>query len=233
MSAPEQIIRGILKTYVCLFGRSCIVSGARALPRGRKIIAMNHTDGCDPFHLPLIVNEPLHFLLQDGLFTIPVIGSLLKRSGQIPVHRGTGRAKEAFAQACELLRRDETVVVFPEGRQVPAGRRIPAKTGVVRMSLETGAPIIPLGLYAAPQDLIGLTVNWQGSRRRGLWQLTGRSYMRFGAAWSLELRPAGESRPEIDALTWQLMDEIYHLVSEIQELIPCESRSSLSPIPQW
>jgi 1-acyl-sn-glycerol-3-phosphate acyltransferase len=233
MSPPDRSIRHILKTYAWLFGRSCIVTGKDTLPPGRKIIAMNHTEGCDPLHLPLILNEPLHFLLQDGLFTIPVIGRLLKQAGQIPVYRGTVRAKEALAQACDLLRQGETVVVFPEGRQPPAGQRIRAKTGTVRMSLETGAPIIPLGLYAEPQNLIDIQVKWRGTRRCGLWQLTGRSYMRFGAAWRPVLHPAREDQPQIDALTGQLMDRIYHLVSEIQEEIQCESPSSLSPIPQW
>ena len=42
------------------------------LPTGPKIIAMNHTPGCDPLYLPFLLDETPHFLLQDGLFNIPV-----------------------------------------------------------------------------------------------------------------------------------------------------------------
>src|SRR5689334_14462677 len=104
MPRPDQISRAILKTYFIIFNRSVDAKGMHSLPDGPKIIAMNHTPGFDPLYLPLILNETPHFLLQDGLFKIPFIGSMLKESGQIPVYRGTDRAKEAKEQACSILR---------------------------------------------------------------------------------------------------------------------------------
>jgi 1-acyl-sn-glycerol-3-phosphate acyltransferase len=232
MFAPDQTVHGLLKVYSRLLNRTCIVSGNTVLPSGPKIIALNHTDGCDPLFLPLILEEKPHFLLQDGLFKMPVIGRLLKETGQIPVYRGSERAKEAFHQACELLNQGKTIVVFPEGRQVPAGQRIPAKTGTIRMALETGAPIIALGLYVPPQNLMTLKINFQGSQRFGLWQFTGKSYMRFGPAWKLGDSPSRPGQPDIHALTDELMDRIYRLVADIEREIPCESNALLNLIPQ-
>jgi 1-acyl-sn-glycerol-3-phosphate acyltransferase len=229
----DERVRRILKVCARLFNRSYIVSGHTSLPKGAKIIAMNHTHGCDPFHLPAFLDETPYFLLQDGLFEIPVVGQMLKQAGQIPVYRDSVKAKEALARACELLRQGKTIVIFPEGKQAPAGERLPAKTGAVRMALETGAPIIPLGLYAPPENLISLRFNWKGRQRSGLWQFSGKSYMRFGPPW----RPGADlpvtDQPDVHALSEDLMNQIYRLVTEIQKEIPCESHFSRQSIRPW
>lgn len=233
MFASDNNTHLLLKAYSKVLNRSCEVSGNPSLPRGAKIIAMNHTDGCDPLFLPLVMDDKPHFLLQDGLFKIPVIGKLLKETGQIIVHRGTERAHEAYEQACQLLREGKTVVLFPEGKQVPTGMRIPAKTGTVRMSLETGAPIIPLGLYVPPQSLTRLRIRFQGEDRCGLWQLSGKSYMRFGEAWRVDQSLSSASQPDVKELTEELMNRIYRLVADIEKEIPCESRFSPQFIRPW
>jgi len=226
MFTPDQFPRFVLKSYFTLLNRTYDVKGHRSLPFGPKIIAMNHTSGYDPLYLPFVLEETPHFLLQDGLFTIPVIGCLLKETGQIPVYRGTERAKDAKEQACAMLREGKTIAIFPEGKDVPIGQRIPAKTGVVRMSIETGAPIIPLGLYAPSQYLTPLNFHWHGSPRSGAWQFTGKSYMRFGAAW----KPSAQS--DIHAQTTELMDRIYSLVAEAERDAQCVSHTLLNLIPQ-
>lgn len=226
MFTADQISRSILKSYFTVLNRTYDIKGQLSLPPGPKIIAMNHTPGCDPLYLPFVLEETPHFLLQDGSFTIPVIGWMLKETGQIPVYRGTDRAKDAKEQACSMLRQGKTIAIFPEGKDVPSRQRIPAKTGVVRMSIETGAPIIPLGLYAPPQYLTPLHFNWQGSARSGAWQFSGKSYMRFGAAW----KPTAQS--DVHAQTNELMDRIYTLVAEAERDAQCVSHTSLNPILQ-
>lgn len=232
MFSSNETLCKMIKGYNWLSHRSCDVSGSTTLPRGAKIIALNHTNGCDPFFLPLILKEQPHFLLQDGLFKIPVLGSLLKQAAQIPVYRETDRAKEAYEQACQLLSEGRTIVIFPEGKLVPAGKRIQAKTGTIRMALETGAPIIPVGLYVPPQDLINVKFNWQGCARSGMWHLTGRSYMRFGAAWNPIKSLSQINTPDLHVMTDELMNRIYTLVSEIERELPCVSHTLLNPILQ-
>jgi 1-acyl-sn-glycerol-3-phosphate acyltransferase len=233
MFAPDETARNLLKVYSKVLNRSCEISGHTTLPRGAKIIAMNHTDGCDPLFLPLFLDEIPYFLLQDGLFEIPLIGKLLKETGQIPVYRDTNRAKEALQQACALLHQGKTIVIFPEGKQSPDGQRIRAKTGTVRMALETGAPIIPLGLYVRPQDLVHVKFDFQGSERLGVWQFTGKSYMRFGPPWRLDSCFSEADQLDVHTLTDELMNLIYRLVSDIQKEIPCESHFSHRSILPW
>lgn len=140
------------------------------------------------------------------------------------MYRGTERARDAKELACSLLREGKTIAIFPEGKDVPLGQRIPAKSGTVRMSIETGAPIIPLGLFVPPQLQTPLHFNWQGSAREGAWQFTGRSFMRFGAAWKPS--PLGD----IHVQTEELMDRIYSLVAEAERDSQCVSLTSLNPI---
>ena len=226
MFTVHQISRSLLRSYFMLLNRTYDIKGNMSLPPGAKIIAMNHTPGADPLYLPFLLEDTPHFLLQDGLFTIPFIGWMLKETGQIPVYRGTERAKNAKEQACLLLREGKTLAIFPEGKDVPSGRRIPAKTGVVRIAIETGAPIIPLGLYSPPHYLTSLNFNWQGSPRVGAWQFSGKSYMRFGAAWKPSVQP------DLHTQTEALMDRIYLLVAEAERESQCESHTLLNPIPQ-
>lgn len=227
MITSIQITRALLKSYFGIFNRSVDVKGLENLPVGPKIIAINHTPGFDPLYLPLVLDETPHFLLQDGMFRIPFIGWLLKQSGQIPVYRGTERAKEAKEGACSILREGGTIVIFPEGKDVEFGTRIPAKTGVVRMALESGVPIIPLGLYAPSHNLTRLNFKWEGCARSGAWQFSGKSYMRFGMPIQLN------AQNDVHVQTEELMNTIYSLVAEAERDSQCVSHTLLNPIPQW
>ncbi|CAG0998028.1 1-acyl-sn-glycerol-3-phosphate acyltransferase [Anaerolineae bacterium] len=227
MFTSVQFSRAVLKSYFTVFHRSFDVKGSENLPAGPKVIAMNHTPGCDPLYLPFILDETPHFLLQDGMFRIPFIGRMLKETGQIPVYRGTDKAREAMEQAFEILRNGGTVAIFPEGKDVEYGSRIRAKTGVVRMALETGAPIIPLGLFAPKQNLTRLNFQWDGSPRHGAWQFSGKSYMRFGTPW------LADADADIHQQTEELMNRIYSLVEEAEKDTECELPTLLNPIPQW
>jgi 1-acyl-sn-glycerol-3-phosphate acyltransferase len=232
MLTPAEILCKILKIVLWLSHRSCAISGNTNLPSGAKIIILNHTDGCDPFFLPLVLDDQPHFLLQVETFNLPVIGTLLKESGQIPVCRGTERAKEAYDQACQMLREGKTVVIFPEGHLVPDGVRVPTKTGAVRMALETGTPIIPMGLYASPENLTPIRIKSEGCFRTGAWQFTGRSYIRFGTAWNPANVFSRTGTPNFRTITDDLMNRVYTLVSEIQKELPCVSHTLLNPILQ-
>ena len=215
----------IFRTYQKMFGIKYEVKGFEALPEGPKIIAINHTNVTDAFFLPLIFSKMPRLIVQGDLFQIPVLGYLLKETGQIPVNPEDCRA--AFDQARELLQRGETILIFPEGQLVPPGQRVRAKTGAARLSKSTGAPVIPLGIYVDPQDARELTMNRLGKKRQGLYQFRGKCSMRFGSAWKPE---AGSN---FHAQTDELMDRIYSLVAEAQKESQCVSHTSLKPIPQW
>lgn len=219
----------IVRTYQRIFSIKYEVKGLETLPTGPKIIAINHTNVTDIAFLPLTLSGIPRFVVQGDLFEVPVLGKILKGTGQIPVD-AKDRHK-AFEQACELLQQGETILIFPEGKLVPFGERVKAWTGTVRLSLATGSPIIPLGIYTDPQNVTALRIHRNGQARRGHYQFKGNCHLRFGAAWQPD--PSKQKPFQIHAQTNELMDQIYLLVTEAQKESQCVSPTLLNPIPQW
>lgn len=200
----------IFKTWKMVFGLTYEAKGFESLPAGAKIIAINHTNASDVIFLPLLLSRMPRMIAQGDLFDVPVFGNILKATGQIPVH--PDNPTQAFEQAHELLQRGETLVIFPEGQLVPYGQRVKAKSGAVRLSLATGAPIIPLGIYTDPNNLKALHLTKGGREREGLYQVKGACHLHFGAAWKPS--PMDRKPSQVHALTDELMDRIYALVEQ-------------------
>lgn len=128
--------------------------GAENLPApGIGFIAVsNHVSYVDPLtfaHYLYNHDRVPRFLAKAPLFKLPVIGWLLRNWGQIPVYRGTSRAKDAIDEGQLALRRGEVLAVFPEGtltRDPELWPMVP-RTGVARMALETGVPVIPVAQW--------------------------------------------------------------------------------------
>lgn len=127
------------------------VGGAAKLPaEGAFVLAPNHYSEIDPVVMGMAIwrlgREP-RFLAKASLFRIPVVGSLLRASGQIPVERGGSvRGSEPLVAAKTLVQKGRMVVVYPEGTLTrdPDLWPMRGKTGAVRMALEQGIPVIPV-----------------------------------------------------------------------------------------
>ena len=132
-------------------GRAAVV---RRLPDGPVIVISNHTSYADGLLLAIVcrrLGRSARMLAAAGVFKAPVIGPVARRIGFIPVNRGAANAAEALGPAAEALAAGELVAIFPEGRLTRDPDRWPekAKTGAVRLALQTGAPIVPVALEGA------------------------------------------------------------------------------------
>ncbi len=223
MLAPELILKPLLKAYTGVCGIQVNVSGSYLLPPGPKIIAINHTNVSDMFFLPSLFSEMPICMAQADMFEIPVLGWFLKELRQIPVDPGNPR--QSFERACQVLNHNESVLIFPEGRLVPLGVRAKARTGAVRLSLATGAPLIPLGIYADTQDVTTLRMFRRGSIREGMVQFRGRCHIRFGPAWKPRAGVNVHQQSE------ELLNRIYSLVWEAQAEKTCVLPTLPNPIP--
>jgi len=117
--------------------------------RGGVILVANHISHADPLAIAHFVYDARRwpsFLAKDSLFTIPVLGWLLRAVGQIPVKRGTTDAAKALDAAVDWLRRDESLIIYPEGTTTREPDLWPmrGKTGIARLWLATGVPVIPV-----------------------------------------------------------------------------------------
>ena len=132
-------------------GRTRLV---RRLPPGGIIVISNHTSYADGLLLALVgrrLGRSLRLLATAGVFRAPVIGALARRLGFIPVDRGAGSAASSLDTAAQAIEAGEAVGIFPEGRLTRDPDQWPerAKTGVVRLALRTGAPVIPVAMVGA------------------------------------------------------------------------------------
>ena len=129
--------------------------GAENIPAtGGAIVALNHVSYADfgttvNFVYGSAARIP-RFMIKSGVFTIPVIGSLLRGPAkQIPVARGTASAADSLKEAIAALEAGEIVVIYPEGTVTrdPDWWPMVAKTGVARLALATNVPVIPVAVW--------------------------------------------------------------------------------------
>ncbi|GAB76600.1 1-acyl-sn-glycerol-3-phosphate acyltransferases [Austwickia chelonae] len=128
-------------------------AGAEHLPKsGGFLVCANHISQADPFAVARFLYDSGHFpyfLAKESLFRAPVIGPIMTRSGQIPVHRGTSHASHAFQSAIDAVAGGKCVVLMPEGTLTkdPDWWPMTGKTGAARVALATGRPVIPLAQW--------------------------------------------------------------------------------------
>jgi 1-acyl-sn-glycerol-3-phosphate acyltransferase len=183
--------------------------------RGPAIVACNHISYLDP----LTNAEAVHragrrprFLAKHDLFRIPVVGTVLRGTRQIPVARGT-RDRSSLDRAAAALERGEVIVVYPEGTVTkhPDGLPMDGKTGTVRLSLRTGVPIIPMASWGS----------------QAVWQKSGRGSLRFGRPILTSVgepiaTPTGDGAddPRVKELTAELMAALTAMVVELRDRYP-------------
>ena len=88
------------------------------------------------------------FMIKSSAFDVKLIGPFLRVLGQLPVHRGEADAADVLKVAEQALADGECVIIYPEGTATRDPDRWPmmAKTGVARLALESGAPVIPCAM---------------------------------------------------------------------------------------
>jgi 1-acyl-sn-glycerol-3-phosphate acyltransferase len=133
--------------------------GQEHVPReGAMILAANHLSYMDIFAVSLFADSARRypvFLAKSSLFTIPVLGTIIARLGQLPVYRGQANAALVLREAEMVARSGACVIFYPEATVTRDPDKWPmvSKTGVARLALETGAPVIPVGHWGAQEIL--------------------------------------------------------------------------------
>jgi len=130
------------------------VKGLRQVPgSGPVIIASNHLSFSDSIFMPLVVPRKVTFLAKSEYFTSPGPKGLLKKLtfialGQVPVDRSGGRRSEAaLITGLKVLAEGKCLGIYPEGTRSPDGRLYKGRTGIARLAIESGAPIIPVAMF--------------------------------------------------------------------------------------
>jgi 1-acyl-sn-glycerol-3-phosphate acyltransferase len=153
------------------------VEGLEYVPdSGPVILASNHLAVADSFYKPLVVRRRITFLAKSEYFTGTGINGWFQRwfytaAGQVPIDRtDADSALAALHTAARILSEGKVLGMYPEGTRSPDGRLYKGKTGLARLALETGVPVIPVAMIGTD------TVNPPGSK---MWRF-GRVTVKFG-----------------------------------------------------
>lgn len=130
------------------------------LPKsGAYILVGNHVTNLDALAVAYFVYAQLkrapHFLAKESLFRIPVIGKILLAAGQIPVYRSGHRNDTPLKAAHAYLKAGHSIAIFPEGTLTRSPDLWPmrGKSGAIRLALETGVPVYPIGQWGSEKIL--------------------------------------------------------------------------------
>lgn len=132
--------------------------GQELMPKeGGFILAANHISKVDPMTLGLYVLESGRvpkYLAKSSLFENPLTKRIFVGANQIPVYRGTADASKALSAAVDAVNDGECLLIYPEGTATrdPDHWPMKARTGVARLALMTGAPVVPIAQWG-PQRL--------------------------------------------------------------------------------
>jgi 1-acyl-sn-glycerol-3-phosphate acyltransferase len=158
--------------------------------------------------MPLTLPRRVTFVAKAEYFNSPGVKGWFQRkffsgTGQVPIDRsGASAAEGALASAKRVLAEGELFGIYPEGTRSHDGRLYRGKTGVARLALETGLPVIPIAVIGT--DVVAPPGKKFGSVTRPL--------VRFGAPLDFSRYEGMEGdRYILRSITDEVMYEIMRL----------------------
>jgi 1-acyl-sn-glycerol-3-phosphate acyltransferase len=157
-TAAYRLVRAVLRVPLVVVTRRDWRGQEHIPQEGGVVLATNHLSHVDPLtfgHFVTDAGRAPKFLAKSEIFEVPVIGSIVRAAGQIPVYRESGEAADAFRAAVEAVRAGDCVAIYPDGTLTRDPDLWPmlGKTGAARLSLVTGCPLVPVAQWG-PQTIL-------------------------------------------------------------------------------
>ena len=155
---PQDALRAV-GLFLARLRYSVSTVGVEHLPEnGGALIVCNHVSYVDTIILSLASPRPIRFLSHESFFKTPVLGSILRVFGAIPI--APGRAKDALRRASECIRAGELVCIYPEGQLTRTGCLMELKSGFEIIARRAQCPVIVAHL----DGLWGSIYSFEGGR---------------------------------------------------------------------
>lgn len=159
------LLKGIFRPWV---------TGADNIPKqGAVILASNHLSFVDSVFLPICIDRDMVFLAKSEYFTTKGIKGwatkwFMKGTGMLPIDRSGGKASEASLNTgLRVLAEGRVLGIYPEGTRSPDGKLYRGRTGIARMVLESGVPVVPVAMIDT-EKVMPIGAKWPKLRRPGI-----------------------------------------------------------------
>jgi 1-acyl-sn-glycerol-3-phosphate acyltransferase len=163
-----RILRFIVGLGLRIYYREIRIIHRERIPEGKPLVIIaNHPNTLmDAWVIGFVCRQPIYFMAKATFFNSPIRLWVLRRLNMIPVNRaGEGKTtgienNQSFEECYQLLERNKTLVIFPEGSSFKERILRKLKTGAARIALDTekrnggklGVQVIPLGInYSRPE----------------------------------------------------------------------------------
>jgi 1-acyl-sn-glycerol-3-phosphate acyltransferase len=190
------------------------VTGIHHVPiAGPAILAFVHISVLDGPSLAIEVawrrRRAVRFLVAAEVFVKPAIGWFLRGYRQIPIRRGRGDAG-AVDEAIATIRRGALAAIAPEGVVNPTpGELQRIRSGIARIALPTGAPVIPVGIW-------GTHRRWSKSGRH--WGGPWRPRLGFAFGEPIESKGDASEQADLDAFVSLVRQRLERQLAEARKL---------------
>ena len=172
------------------------------------ILACNHASFLDPPLVGAGVKRPINFLARESLFSVPIIGTLLRSWHVVPVDRDGGGGA-GLKIILDRLRSGGVILLFPEGTRSRDGRLQAARPGIGLTVVKSTAPVIPVRVF-----------NTDAAFGRGAWfPKPGRVSVKYGCPLLFaDLRAEARhcAKPRLKQIYQQTADEIMAAIAALE-----------------
>jgi 1-acyl-sn-glycerol-3-phosphate acyltransferase len=186
-----------------------------AMPEGPVLYAANHPSTTDPIFIHLISKQPMSVMINSKIFSIPVLGAYMRKMQQIEVIRGKGQSDRILKQAVRSLAAGRSVVIFPEGAISPPDGFAPVHSGVARLALQSGVPVVPIGIHLRDENCKRVPTSLEGEPEVITWYLNGPYAITVGKP--LHFKGNADDRPTVRSIAENIMDHIRNLTHESRQ----------------
>lgn len=222
---PFWLAAAVVVPAVGLLAKIEIEGGEHLPENGPYVLAPNHYSEFDPIIIAVAtwrLGRAPRFMAKESLFRVPVVGTVLRGLGMIPVSRTTSAsaAGQAIAQAAELVADGRGVIVYPEGSltREPDLWPMRGKSGAVRVAVAGDIPIIPVATW-------GVQAILPRYGKLSLWPLRKHVRVRFGPRVELPFEAGQTPSPaQLVAGTDAVMGRIAGLLGELRDEQPPAQR---------
>lgn len=191
------------------------------LPDEPVIFTGNHPTTTDPFFIPLLTKRPVTILVTQKAFDLKWFGPILYAAGHICVNELEPNGSDVIDQAVEKLKEGRSVCIFPEGNlSIKLNKMNTPHTGVARIALKSGAPVVPFGIGMVEQGYVKTITDTDNFYSEGRWAVRGPYYTTVGEA----KRYTGdhEDRARVREVMNEIVDEIKEVAYQSDERLQRE-----------